>query len=249
MNVTHEELMAYADGELSGADAARVEAAIAADPALGERLAAERRLRTALQGHLNPIAEAPVPDALTAMIAAAAQEDDHKVVSLAAARADREARADSVAPRSSLQRWGSGLAIAASLVLGLMLGTQIQPRGPIREKNGALIASGSLAKGLDTQLASTQGEGGALRILTSFQRQGGDYCRVFEAGATSGIACRDNANWVLERTMASGTEQTSEYRQAGSNDAALMAAAQDMAAGPPLDAAQEKTAKAKGWVK
>lgn len=238
----NEDLMAYADGELPAADAARVEAAIAADAKLARRLEAERRLRAALKGHLDPVAAEPVPDALTAMIAAAREENEAgKVVSLATVRAEREAK---VAPRPFLQRWG-GLAIAASLVLGLMLGTQLQSGSAVRERNGALVASGTLAKGLDTQLAST--EGGSLRILASFQRDGGDYCRAFEAGATSGIACKDQGNWVLERTMTRGTRQTSEYRQAGSADSELMAVAQDMAKGEPLDAAQEKAAVIKGW--
>lgn len=242
MNVTDEELMAYADGELSDADAARVEGALAIDPALAARLAAHRRLHAALQGHLDPVAHEPVPDALTAMIAAARKEDEAgKVVSLAAARAEREAKAP---PRPLLQRWG-GLAIAASLVLGVMLGTQLQSGGVIREKNGALVASGALAKGLDTQLASA--EGGSVHILTSFQRNGGDYCRVFEAASTAGIACKDEGNWVLERTMASGARQANDYRQAGSAESELMAAAQDMAKGEPLDARQEKAAVAKGW--
>lgn len=242
MKVTDEELMAYADGELSHADAARVEGALAADAGLAEKLAAHRRLHAALQGHLDPVAQEPVPDALTAMIVAARKEDEAgKVVSLAAARAGREAKAP---PRPFLQRWG-GLAIAASLVLGVMLGTQMQSGGAIVERNGALLASGPLAKGLDTQLAST--EGGSVRILTSFQRDGGGYCRVFEAASTAGIACKDQTGWVLERIMSSGTRQASDYRQAGSADSELMSAAQDMAKGEPLDAGQEKAAVVKGW--
>ncbi|WP_067734873.1 hypothetical protein [Novosphingobium naphthalenivorans] len=248
MSVTPEELMAYADGELPAADAARVAAAIAADPALAQRLAAERRLREALQGHLNPVAEEPVPDALAAMIAAAVQEDERKVVSLAAARAERESGTES-GKRPFMQRWGSGMAIAASLVLGLMLGTQLQPGGPVAEKNGALVASGRLAKGLENQLASAQGGNGPLRILVSFQRKGGDYCRVFENGTAAGIACKEDGDWMLERVIASGQRQTGEYRQAGSPESALLAAAQDMAAGDPLDAAAEKAVRSKAWGK
>ena len=40
MSINKGDLMAYADGELGANDAARVEAAIAADPALAERLSA-----------------------------------------------------------------------------------------------------------------------------------------------------------------------------------------------------------------
>ncbi|KHK93217.1 zf-HC2 domain-containing protein [Novosphingobium malaysiense] len=255
MSVTNEELMAYADGELSAADAARVEAAVAADPALAERIAAERRLRDSLQGHLNPVTEEPVPDSLNAMIAAAAEEDARadrgKVVSLAEARAERARKeAGTAEPRRPfLQRWGSGLAIAASLVVGVALGTQIASNGPIEQRNGKLVASGTLARGLDAKLAATQGETGSLRILTSFESKAGSYCRVFDSRATAGIACKDKSGWVLERTMASSAQQASQYRQAGSAMSELMAAAQDMAKGAPLDAAQERAAKAKDWMR
>ena len=56
MSVTDEELMALADGELSGDDAERVSAAIAADPALAARIEAERRLQRA---HANTPRSAP----------------------------------------------------------------------------------------------------------------------------------------------------------------------------------------------
>lgn len=248
MSVTPEELMAYADGELPAGDAARVEAAIAGDPALAERLAAERRLRDALRHHLDPVAQEPVPDNLAAMIARDGQGDTRNVVPLAAAR---KARKEAARPdkRRLPQRWGSGIAMAAALVLGIMLGTQLQSAGPFSDKQGALVASGGLAKGLESQLASAQGEAGPLRILTSFRRSGGDYCRVFESGSAAGIACKDDGDWMLERMIATGPRQTGEYRQAGSPQSALLAAAQDMAAGDPLDAAAERKARASAWEK
>lgn len=255
MTVTDEELMAFADGELSGDEAARVEAAITADPALARRVEAERRLRTVLRRHFDPVTEEPVPDAWKAMIAAAADEDETgkrpKVISLAAVRARKAERAarqagDAARPRPLTRGWGTGLAVAASLAMGLFLGTQVTIRGPVTAKDGALVASGSLAKGLDTSLASA-GDGGSVRILTSFRRAGGDYCRVFASEGMSGIACKDKAGWVLERTINGGAAQASEYRQAGSPEMELMAAAQDMAQGAPLDAEQEEAAKAEDW--
>lgn len=266
MSVTPEELMALADGELSGEEAARVEAAVAADPALARRLKAERSLRGALRGHLDPVTQEPVPDALTDLIARAAAEDAERgmtdkgraspaeVVDLAAARnrrkeAEKARKRAEKGPRVPLfADRRMAFAIAASLVLGLMLGTQLNggSEGPITQTRAGLVASGSLARGLDRQLASAE-PAGDLRILASFKRQGGDYCRVFAGTGTSGIACRQDRTWLLERTMAGGTAQSSEYRQAGSAEASLMAAAQDMMAGDPLDAAQEREAQGKGW--
>lgn len=270
MSVSDEELMAFADGELSGADAERVSAAIAADPALSARIEAERRLRTMLGDHLAPVAAEPVPESLTLMIAAAAAEETEqdmtdapagdppireepaRVLDFAMARAKRQADARAAktaraALSGSARNWGTGAAIAASLVLGLILGSQFADRGVVTERDGALVASGALAKALETQLASASPDAETLRILASFQRSGGDFCRVFDGGGTAGIACKHKGRWTLERTAASGSHDAGEYRQAGSAQGELMAAAQEMAVGEPLDAAQERAAQAKGW--
>lgn len=282
MSVTDDELMAFADGELSGADGERVAAAVAADPALAARIAAERRLRTMLHGHLDPVAAEPVPESLTLMIAAAAAEDAAKdverdmtdapeleaapqpapqpahVLDFAAARARRQAAAKAAqAARPPVtggqpRNWRMGTAIAASLVLGLLLGSRfagsdVFTQGAFTERGGVLVASGALAKGLDTRLAAAENDGKSLRVLTSFRRGDGDFCRVFDGGAVAGIACKDEGRWVLERTVAGGARASGEYRQAGSGQGDLMAAAQAMAAGEPLDAAQESAARAKGW--
>ncbi|MPS68257.1 MULTISPECIES: anti-sigma factor family protein [unclassified Novosphingobium] len=264
MSVTAEELMALVDGELSPEDAARVEAAIAADPELARRLDAERGLRETLRGHFAPVAREPVPDALTDMIARAAAEEAEEqmtdsnhaapaqVLDFASARSRREeaekarrkAERRSRAPIFADRRMA--FAIAASLVLGLMLGTRLHSEGPITSNGDRLVASGTLAKGLDRTLASAGGDGD-LRILTSFRRSDGGYCRVFEARAATGIACKDDRDWVLERTMKPGDRAAGTYRQAGSAGAALLAAAQEMAAGEPLDAAQESAARERNW--
>jgi anti-sigma factor RsiW len=269
MSVTPEELMALADGELSGEAAARVEAAIAADPVLARRLEAERGLRAALRGRLDPVAQEPVPLALTDLIARAAAAADAgqgmtdkvapapapspaEVVDLAAARTRRkeaEKARDRAARRPNVPIFADrrmAFAIAASLVLGLMLGSQLHREGPVTQTRAGLAASGSLARTLDRQLASA-GDVDGLRMLASFRRQGGDYCRVFAGTATSGIACRRDGTWLLERTMAGGGGPSSDYRQAGSVQGDMLAAAQDMMRGDPLDAAQERAAIEKGW--
>ncbi|MFC0686903.1 anti-sigma factor [Novosphingobium clariflavum] len=269
MSVTPEELMALADGELSGEAAARVEAAVAADPTLARRLEAERSLRAALRGQLDPVADEPVPAALTALIARTAAEDSAhgapetatsaghpkpaEVVDLAAARtrrdeAEKARKRAAKGPRVPIfADRRMGFAIAASLVVGLMLGAQLHGgSGPITQTSAGLVASGSLARGLDRQLAAAE-PAADMRILASFRRQDGRYCRVFAGAATSGIACKQDGNWLLERTMTGGPAQTGAYRQAGSAEASLMAAAQDLMAGDPLDAAQEKAAQAKDW--
>ena len=238
MEVTREMLMAYADGEVDEITSRRIEQAISDDPELARQLEAELALKAKLHGHFAGIDEHPVPDAWTAAIAAA-REDDARVVAL---DDGRRARA-----RRGVPRWGAGMAIAASLVLGVLLGTRIAPGdGPLVEKDGTLIASAGLGKALENQLASEQ-EGARLRVLASFRREDGSICRAFTGGALSGIACRAEDGWRMERLLPGGRMQSTEYRLAGSTDAELMAAAQEMASEAPLDAEQERAAQERGW--
>lgn len=271
MTVTTDQLTAYIDGELSGDEADRVAVAIAADPALSARFDAETQLRSTLRGHFDPIAAEPVPESLTLMMATLAAQDVEsemsdaaaapskapapaRVFDLAAARARRDA-ATVPKPTASSEKftlprwWGTGIAIAASLALGVGFGVQLPREGARADADGALIATGSLARGLEMRLASAQEVAPAsdLHILTSFQRSDKSFCRVYEAGATSGIACKGEAGWLLEKTAATGKREAGEYRQAGTAASELMSAAQEMAAGNPLDASQERTARGNGW--
>ncbi len=322
MTISTQQLLAYADGELDAAEARAVEAAIAADPLLAARLEAEKHLRATLKGHLDPVAQEPVPEAFAAMIAAAREDDledhgdraDHAkahattgaprdksvpsarpapVLDFAAAKARREeerkARAKSrptltfgKAAKGALGGAGSkrgkplipgqaapagarggpifarpGLAagLAASLVVGVLIGTNLhlpraeQSQAEVIEQGGRLLASGDLAKGLDTQLASARKQSGSLRILTSFRDTNGYACRVYTNPGSAGIACNEGGNWVLERTLAQPVmpNASTQYRQAGSPEAELLQAAQAMAQGSPFDASAERAAREAGW--
>jgi hypothetical protein len=86
-----------------------------------------------------------------------------------------------------------------------------------------------------------------VKVAVSFRDKQGAYCRVFSSSATDGIACRDASGWALRRTQQGSTTQRGYYAQAGSPDPDLMAAAQDMMAGEPLDAKAEAAARGAGW--
>lgn len=240
MTIDPELLAAYADDELAGAEKARVEAAIAADPALAREVDAHRALRARLSAHFDPVAAMPVPDRLTALL----QPEEAQVIDIAAARAAKERGR---AMRLMSSRWAMGGALAASLVLGVMLGRGSALEGPVASKDGQLVARGELAVALNTQLASAQ-DGQDVRILLSFRDGQGDYCRGFEQAGTAGIACRDGADWRILRTRSgSRTNENSQYRQAGSAASEMMIAAQEMAQGQALDAQEERAARDADW--
>jgi hypothetical protein len=138
--------------------------------------------------------------------------------------------------------------LAATLVLGIAIG-QVAPLsdgGPIRDKEGVLFASGDLSRVLDSRLASQQGAGEETRVGISFARSDGGVCRTFQSPAIEGLACREGDGWRMVM-IGEGGAQTSEYRMAGSSSAAILAAAQEMMTGEPLDAEAERRARDAGW--
>lgn len=229
MTITPERLAAYADGELHDQEAREVEAAIAEDPALKDELEAHLALKARLFAHFAPIAEQPVPDRLRRAVLPETAE----VVDIFSARKRRD---------SNKKRWTwiAGPALAASLALVFL-------NFGIRQTPDETHAGGALALALDNQLAATQGTEAPVRILLSFRDAGGRFCRGYASRSESGIACHETKGWRLEKRFGGTGRASTEYRQAGSNVADVLAAAQDMAHGPALDAAGEAAAAAQGW--
>lgn len=235
MNITDEILAAYADGELERAEAAQVAAAVAADPSLAAKIEAHYALKARLGAHYAPLAEQAVPSHLAALLSGAQhrhEQNSGEVISFAAARQKR-----GLVP--VLRRWGpiAGPALAASLVLTVLQPWKGSPDG---------YADPALAAALDTQLAANQPAGAETRILLSFERESGGLCRAWRDETEGGIACRDDTGWKVEQQFALGGAQSSEFRQAGS-ETDLLEAAQDMAAGGALGAAEEQAARDRNW--
>ena len=163
-------LVAYLDGELGPAVALCVEAALAEDNALRERLAALRRVDGALSAAFDPILEIPLPP-----------------LALVSGRPP-VGRGSPVAQR----RVGRMVALAAGLA-GLILGFAGGQFGPSlwepSEPPGVAAIHAQLPDVLETQLSGTtvvfndpvQGVSGTVRPLTTFLNADGQYCRAFEA--------------------------------------------------------------------
>jgi len=221
-------LMAYADGELGPIDAKRVERAMAADPAIAAEVERHRVLGARLRGAFEPVAS--VPPTVETML-----RDAAKVTPLS----------PPASRPSATPKWIG--AIAASLVIGLFVGQtlpQLASESGIALEAGQVVARGDVAQALDTQLASTQAADAPVRIGVTFRDAGGDLCRTFEQGAVGGIACSVGDDWRLARLYGGVESQSTEFRQAGSANAAMMADAQAMMAGDPLDAEGEAAALA-----
>lgn len=226
MSIEPELLMAYVDGELGPIEARRVERAIAGDPALAAEVARHQALKLTLCRAFAPVAAAGAPPRVAEVL-----RDAAKVTPLHAG------------PPSVTPKWLG--AIAASLVIGLFVG-QALPRlaaeNGIAMKAGQVVARGEVARALDTQLASNQSANASVRIGLTFHDAGGALCRSFEQGAIAGIACESGDDWRLARLYGGVEAQATDFRQAASSSATMMADAEAMMIGEPLDAKTEHAA-------
>ncbi len=236
--------MAYVDGELDARTRAAVEAAMAEDPQVAQRIAAERALRGRLRAAFDPVVDEPVPAHLLQLArTAGAQRGTHTPVPLARARARRV-------------MWREGLALAASLVVGVLLGRWVlrgEGLGPVVTRGGRMVARGPLAHALTGQLVAKQSATAAVRIGISFRSNAGRYCRTFSVRAPqlAGLACRAGGQWqvqVLTRGEAPAAAAGHYSEAASSMPPAVVAAVSAEIAGSPLDARAEAAARRRGWV-
>ena len=219
-----EEFFAWLDGELPPAAAARVEARVAADPALAAEARAHRALGAGLRAAFDPV-----------------MTPRDAVASLSAKRAERAGR------RPAVPQWA---AIAATLVVGIGLGTVIdggrETDAPVVVEGERMVAAAALDRALTDQLASADQQAAATRVGLTFRSDRG-LCRTFAAKAASGVACRSDGKWRIEGLYGAGDAGSATYRMAAGGDPRLATLVDGMIVGEPLDAAGEAAARRSGW--
>lgn len=198
-----------------------------------EMLKAERRRMAAA---FDEVLQEPVPARLHALLAEPAPPAE--VVDLAARRAQRRGMA-------SWAAWGG---MAATLLLGTLIGMQLAPSNGALD-GGRLVASGAVAQALDRQLASAPEAGAAVAVHLSFKARDGRWCRSFSTTATAGLACREaDGHWALQQLAALPAAPGTGLRQAASSlPPSVLAAVDELIAGEALNAGQERAARDAGW--
>jgi hypothetical protein len=190
-----------------------------------ELLKAERRRMAAAFGE---VLNEPVPDRLKALLA----EPTPQVVDLGAVRARRR----------GMSHWAAWGGMAATLVLGTLIGTRLTPA----DGGDRLVATGTIARALDTQLASAPA--GPVAVQVSFKARDGRFCRSFATHAQAGLACREpDGAWALQQVAAATAAGTGMRQAASSLPPAVLAAIDATMAGEAFSAEQEKAARDAGW--
>jgi hypothetical protein len=247
-----ETLMAYADGEASPAEAREVEAAIAADPAVAERLALFSGTRAAAREAFPP---QPVPDALKASVEAMIAARGGSGAASGGAANDAAAPAppegETIVPfrprasarprgRQALMAMAASVTAVAVAVGAFFAGSQVGgPSAPQGAGPGgvARLAALPLSKALTAPSgeAVTVGPGRTVRTVTTFRSGTGELCREFEVeGETRvlGVACRRDAQWSVDFAVATAPDPGGYVPASGTE--ALDAYLGTIAAQPPL---------------
>lgn len=235
-------LSAYLDGELPPQQMTAVRAALDAEPALAERLAALRSVDALVLRHARALDATPLPDSVLGMLAGDSAQT-------------AATHASATVVQGPWQRWsrasGAGFALAASLVLALGI-VLTQPFAPLPS---ALPELAAYAAQLDTAASGTSVVVGDATLGTrfTFVDREGRHCRQYQLGnADSGsenVACRDTTGWTLVASLpAPAQAQTApELYQPASSSAELNALLDAMMTGPALTPDAEATLIDSGW--
>lgn len=243
--------MAYVDGELDAAARTEVEAAMRNDPTIEKRIAQQRQLRANIElAYAEELTE-PVPDRLLAAARGVVHKSEANIVRPDEARAALAATSR-IEARTS--RWRLVAPMAASLLIGVGIGFFAWRQSDLivtEDSKGALVAGGSLARGLSSQLAGDRATQSSVEIGLSFLAKSGDYCRTFTLldASSAGFACRHSNRWEIRMLTESGPLRGgSGYRAAGSAlPPAIRSAVEDQISGEPLDRAAEIAARKEQW--
>jgi hypothetical protein len=179
----------------------------------------------------DPIVDAPVPERLTAAL-----RPSTNVIDFAVAKRAR-----------SMPALAQFAAMAAQMAVGVFVGTRLpqNPDAPIEVQGGTVLAAAALNQALDSQLASAPS--GDVRIGLTYRDRTGAICRSFTAAAGSGVACRNGGRWQMKGLFTAPEGQGSDYRMAAGMDPNLAALVDSTMDGEPLDAAQERAERDRGW--
>jgi len=235
-----ETLMAFADGELDEATAARLEAAMEEDETLAIRFSEFLETRIAVATAMKPLIHEPVPDALLASVKRMAEnarssETTDNIVAL---------RQQSIKSRPARQAWL--MPIAASLVAvvtgvgGFMLGREIGLAAPAGSDAALAALLDRETSGRDLALGP---DGNTLQVVSSFRDEHGDLCREYElkrqGESTISISCRKSGVWITR--LALSAPRAEGYTPASAQET-IDAYLASIHAGAPMTAEEERAA-------
>ena len=237
MELNDELLCAYIDGELSDAERAAFETALAADPGATLRLArlreADEQMKAAFP--LVPTAE---NDPLAAAILAHRPGQPFRMPQQAEIRVLRPQQQ----PRW-FQRPAWRGALAASFAAAIVGFVTLNRGGDHTTVDAGLIAAlNATPSGSEARDGNT-----VTHLVLSFRAADGRWCRVFDQndGAREGLACNGDDGWQV-LALEAGSATSGDLRPAGSN-VAIDALMDRLGGSEVLDAEREQALIQQRW--
>jgi len=201
-----------------------IEAAINADPALAERverLAADDAPAAAVREAYAPVLAAAVPDRLVRIVEPAVETG-------------RRPLPVPANDTGSGWRWPQFAAMAASLVLGVVIGGQLLDRGGSGDGASLILASADVTDMLDTAPSGRDFDLASLgtgQVVLTFRNADKQLCRQFmvkdkSGGTSDALACAPGGNWQIE-AYGRRAAPAGEMKLAGGDAAPAVVAAVD----------------------
>lgn len=252
MLLDDETLIAFVDGELDEKQTKQVEVLFEQQPELQVRIerimAADQKL---CQGFNVLLKEPPPKHLIDAIHNSPIGASSSQVVDLPVVR-----------EKSSLTFWYYGIAASVMLLVGVVVGLQIQPSDIdshtlAQADSGLLLDNNPLYRALQ-QTPSQQSyqitEEDRVTPIMSFIATDGRYCREFEVASKQtvslGVACREDHVWRVELLLASQDQplMSSGYQPAsGFNQQALDAVLDPLWSGEAFGADDEQRLIDQQW--
>lgn len=240
-----ETVMRYVDGELDDETSARLEAALARDSELSQRIELFASTRLAAQDALRPLLDEPVPAELTAAVEAMAAKA--KTSASAAPPGSRSKWRLLTAANDDWRRLAAAACIAGILGVGagFLAGNRDDANGVQLvgvDKQALAAALVNVPAGGTSDLP---GEATRFRAIASFHDNRQSLCREFEIdmrdnSKLTSVACAEGTSWIV-RFAVNAPGGSGGYAPASSAEA-LEAYLSAINAEPPLNATDEKTA-------
>ncbi|MDG6099563.1 hypothetical protein EXU34_19065 [Alteromonas sp. ZYF713] len=236
MKISDQQLSAFIDNELSASEAEAVRSAIAEDESLCDRLAALSIVDHYVKQAAEEATRQPMPERITALFEAPAEQSSNVVAFPAGARRHRVF---------------SGLALAASVALIALIGVKVAPVG----ETNANDQWAAVSDVLDTKISGQvyQADDQIVRPQLAFYNQQDQLCRQLErqiAGTREAlIACKTNDQWQIKAKQVIGADliDSGEYQTASAGKL-LTTQLDQMIKGTPLNRKQEQQAIENQWL-
>lgn len=234
MQLDRDILNRFLDGELGPEEMVRIARQVAAEPEWDSYLLSQEKFKAVLVSRFQAV-ETPLPRRLVDAV-------EHAPLSpwwLVRMRL-----------REILSlRWL--VPMGGVLAMGLAILWFAVPRDNlIQDASGRVIAAGTLAAALNTQLASANSPSAATQIGISFRDKTGRDCRTFANGSNTGLACRQGSAWRIQVLASAPPREDAgaAYQMAGAAmPEAIRTQVMATIAGSAFDAAAERAARDRGW--